>query len=165
VAAVGLRREAVDPAFGRWAKVYGGRWFLGATILQLGSGIWFLSVQPSRVRDALLGGNPEDSALLAVAVGFALLALAMLAPPSRISTVRLSLASGAIGVTVVLMVLLRQRVRTLWLEPYFRYDVLPVASQWGAILLFLVLLLAGISLVGWMLWRFFQKPAHVSSPN
>ena len=165
VAAVGLRREAVDPAFGRWAKVYGGRWFLGATILQLGSGIWFLSVQPSRVRDALLGGNPEDSVLLAVAVGFALLALAMLAPPSRISTVRLSLASGAIGLTVVLMVLLRQRIRTLWLEPYFRYDVLPVASQWGAILLFLVLLLAGISLVGWMLWRFFQKPARVSSPS
>ena len=163
VAAVGLRHETAEPAFGRWAKAYGGRWFAGATILQLGSGIWFLSVQPSRVRDALLGGNPGDTALLAAAVGFALVALALLASPSRISTVRFSLGCGAIGLTVVLMALLRQRVRTLWLAPHFRYEALPVASQWGAILLFLVLLLAGITLVGWMLWRFFQQPTRASS--
>ncbi|HSB82237.1 MAG TPA: hypothetical protein VLM91_25970, partial [Candidatus Methylomirabilis sp.] len=66
------------------------------------------------------------------------------------------------GLTVVLMVLLRQRVRTLWLLPHFRYEALPIASQWGAILLFLILLLIGISLVAWMLWRFFRQPSRGS---
>ena len=165
VAAMGLRHEGVDPAFGRWAKTYGGRWFAGATLLQFGSGVWFLSVQPPRVRDALLGGNPADSMLLLAAAGFALAALATLVPPSRMSRARLCLGSAAIGLTVVLMALLRQRVRTLWLEPHFRYETLPVASQWGAILVFLVLLLTGIGLVGWMLWRFFLPPARIAAPG
>ncbi|HSB81656.1 MAG TPA: hypothetical protein VLM91_22985 [Candidatus Methylomirabilis sp.] len=162
VAAVGLRHEEAEPAFGRWAKAYGGRWFVGATILQFGSGIWFLSVQPPRVRDALVGGSLEDSSLLLAGIGFALVAVVLLAFPSRISSLRFSLGSGAIGLTVVLMVLLRQRVRTLWLLPHFRYEALPIASQWGAILLFFFLLLIGISLVAWMLWRFFRQPARGS---
>jgi hypothetical protein len=162
VAWIGLRREGAEPAFGRWAAVYGTRWFIGATLMQLGSGIWFLLVQPSRVRDALLGGRLADSAHLAGAAVFALAALAILTPPRRISKVRLSLGTAAIGLTVLLMVLLRQRVRTLVLAPHFRYETLPVASQWGAILIFLVLLLCGIILVAWMLQRFFQQPSRAS---
>lgn len=163
VATVGLRRRAREPEFARWAVAHGGRWFLGATVLQMASGLWLLSSQPARVRDALLGGNSRDALLLAIAVGCALVALAVLTPPTRISGVRLGVGSVAIGVTVVLMVLLRQRVRTLWLEPHFRYEQLPVASQWGAIVLFLVLLAAGISLVGWMVWHFFRSPAKASA--
>jgi flagellar biogenesis protein FliO len=60
------------------------------------------------------------------------------------------------------MVILRQRVRTLSLAPFFRTEQLSVASQWGAILLFLVLLLAGVCLVGWMVWQFFRSPAKAS---
>ncbi|MBI2115073.1 MAG: hypothetical protein HYT85_08335 [candidate division NC10 bacterium] len=157
VAMIGLRRRAREPEFACWTVAHGGRWFLGATVLQMASGLWLLSSQPARVRDALLGGNSRDALLLAVAVGCALVALAVLAPPSRISAGRLVVGSAAIGVTVVLMVLLRQRVRTLWLEPYFRYEQLPVAPQWGAILVFLGLLAVGISLVGWMVWQFFWR--------
>lgn len=162
VAAIGVRVRSREPEFARWALAYGGRWFIGGTGLQMASGVWFLASQPARVRDALLGGNPRDALLLAVAVGCAVVALAAMAPPTRISAGRLGLGSGAIGITIVLMVVLRQRVRTLWLEPYFRYEQLPVASQWGAVLLFLGLLVAGISLVGWMVWRFFRPHAKTS---
>ncbi len=160
VAGVGVRRGGLDPEFARWARRYGGRWFLGATALQVGSGVWLLSTQPPRVRGALLGGNPGDSLLLVVAVGCALAAVAVLAPPQRVSPGRLRLGSLAIGVTVVLMVLLRQRVRSLWLEPFFRFDQIPVAPQWGAILLFLILLAAGVGLVGWMMRQFFGQTAR-----
>lgn len=162
VAAIGVRRAKVEPEFARWARAYGGRWFIGATVLQMGSGLWFLSHQPPRVRDAFLGGSPQDTLFLAAAVGCALVALAVLAPPTRISDGRLSLGSAAIGVTVVLMILLRQRVRGLWLAPHFRPEQLPMASQWGAILLFLALLVAGIGLVGWMVWQFLREPAGAS---
>jgi hypothetical protein len=162
VAAMGVRRGAREPTFGRWATGYGARWFIGGTVLQVASGIWFLASQPARVRSALLGASPQDTLLLAVAVGCALVALGVLVPPDRISAGRITIASAAIGVTVILMVILRQRVRTLWLEPAFRTEQLSVASQWGAILLFLFLFLAGVLLVGWMLWQFFRSPAKIS---
>lgn len=162
VAGIGLRFRRKEPAFGGWAASYGACWFLGATILQMGSGIWFLLAQPTRVRNPLLGESPVDTLLLAAAVGCAVVALAVLVPPGRISAGRLGLGSAAIGLTLVLMVLIRQRVRTFWLEPHFRYEQLPVASQWGAILLFAVILLAGVGCVGWMLRQFFRQPAGTS---
>jgi hypothetical protein len=161
VAAMGTRRGAREPEFARWAMGYGTRWFIGGTALQMASGIWFLASQPARIRSALLGSSPPDALLLAVAIACALVALGVLVPPDRISAGRISIASAAIGVTVILMVILRQRVRTMWLEPYFRTEQLSVASQWGAILLFLALFLAGVLLVGWMLWQFLRSPARI----
>lgn len=162
VAAMGVRRAARESTFARWATGYGARWFIGGTVLQMASGIWFLASQPARVRSALLWASPQDTLLLAVAVGCALVAVGALVPSDRISARRITLASAAIGVTVILMVILRQRVRTMGLEPYFRTEQPSVASQWGAILLFLVLFLAGVLLVGWMLWQFFRSPAKIS---
>ncbi len=159
VAAMGVRRRAREPEFARWAMGYGARWFIGGTLLQMGSGIWFIASQPARIRNALLGASPLDTLLLAVAIACALVAMGVLVPSDRISVGRLYLASAAIGVTVILMVILRQRIRTMWLDPFFRTEQLSVASQWGAILLFLILFLAGVLLVGWMLWQFFRSPS------
>ncbi len=159
VAAMGVRRRAREPEFARWAMGYGARWFIGGTLLQMGSGIWFIASQPARIRNALLGASPQDTLLLAVAIACALVAMGVLVPSDRISAGRLYLASAAIGVTVILMVILRQRIRTMWLDPFFRTEQLSVASQWGAILLFLILFLAGVLLVGWMLWQFFRSPS------
>jgi cytochrome b561 len=128
----------------------------------MGSGIWFLVSQPARIRNALLGGSLLDTVLLAGAIGCALVAMGLLVPLDRISAGRLYLASASIGVTVILMVILRQRVRTLSLAPFFRTEQLSVASQWGAILFFLVLLLAGVCLVGWMVWQFSRSPDKAS---
>jgi hypothetical protein len=162
VAGVAARRGGGEPEFARWAMGYGARWFIGATLLQMGSGIWFLVSQPARIRNALLGGSLLDTVLLAGAIGCALVAMGLLVPLDRISAGRLYLASASIGVTVILMVILRQRVRTLSLAPFFRTEQLSVASQWGAILFFLVLLLAGVCLVGWMVWQFSRSPDKAS---
>ncbi len=64
--------------------------------------------------------------------------------------------AGAIGLTVVLMIGIRHRVRMLWLEPAFSVDRLPASPQWGAIVLFAVLLLIGLGLVSWMLAEAFR---------
>jgi len=157
VAGVAAGRGGREPEFSRWGMGYGARWFIGATLLQMGSGIWFVARQPARIRNALLGASPQDTLLLAVAVGCALVAMGVLVPSDRISARRLYLASAAIGVTVILMAVLRQRIRTMWLDPYFRTEQLSVASQWGAILLFLILFLAGVLLVGWMVREFFRE--------
>jgi hypothetical protein len=53
-------------------------------------------------------------------------------------------------VVVVLMVLMRDVVRRATLVDAVHFDSMPVAPQWGAIVLFLVLLVAGLIAIGWM---------------
>lgn len=155
VAVMGLAYRRREEAFANWAGRYGVRWFGGATAAQAIVGPWFLLAQPARVRSAFLGESAPDSALLGAAILLAIVALAVLGGGEGLTPARFAAGAGAAAGTVALMVLVRQRVRTLWLEPAFSVDRLPVAPQWGAILLFAAMLLAGLGLVGWMLAQYF----------
>jgi hypothetical protein len=154
VAGLGLAQRARDAEFAAWAGRWGVRWFAGATAAQALVGPWFLLAQPARARAAFLGASAPDAALLGAAILLAMVALAILGGGERLAPGRFAAGAGAAAATVVLMVLVRQRVRTLWLEPAFSVDRLPASPQWGAILLFAALLLAGLGLVGWMLAQF-----------
>ena len=155
VAGLGVARRRQDPDFGAWAGRYGARWFAGATAAQAIVGPLFLLAQPARVRSAFLGESAADATLLGAALLLAVVALVLVGGGEGITPARLGAGACAIGGTVALMIVIRQRVRTLWLEPAFSVDRLPASPQWGAILLFAVLLLAGLGLVGWMLAQFF----------
>ena len=154
VGGLGLARRGRDADFAAWAGRYGVRWFAGATAAQALVGPWFLLAQPERVRAAFLGASAPDAALLGGAILLAVAALAILGGGEGLAPPRFAAGAGAAGATVILMVVVRQRVRTLWLEPAFAVDRLPASPQWGAILLFAVLLLAALGLVGWMLSQF-----------
>ena len=162
VAAVGVAHRRRDPAFAAWAGRYGARWFAGATAGQAVIGPWFLLAQPARVRGAFLGESGPDAALLGVAILLAVVALAIIGTGEGLTVARFAAGAGALGGTVALMVVVRHRVRTLWLEPHFSVDRLPASPQWGAILLFAVLLLAGLALVAWMLAQFFGSRANTN---
>ena len=159
VAGLGLAQRGRDAEFAAWAGRYGVRWFAGATAAQALVGPWFLLAQPGRVRAAFLGASAPDAALLGVAILFALVALAILGGGEGLVPPGFAAGVGAVGVTVILMVVIRQRVRTLWLEPAFSVDRLAASPQWGAILLFAALLLAGLALVGWMLAQYLRPRA------
>jgi len=154
VALVAWVRGTRGEEFSEWASRYGVGWFIWATLLEGASGVLFLLTQPARVLESLLGGTTRDAVALGLAIACAALALLAVALFERPSGPRLAFSAGAIGVTVILMIFLRQRVRTLTLAPYFRYDALQVQPQWGAIALFGLLLVAGLGLVGWMVWTF-----------
>ena len=155
VAVMGLAYRRRDGSFAAWAGRYGVRWFGAATAAQAIVGPWFLLAQPARVRSAFLGESAPDSALLGAAILLAVVALAILGGGDRLTPRTFAAGASAATGTVALMVLVRHRVRTLWLEPVFSVDRLPAAPQWGAILLFAALLLAGLVLVGWMLAQYF----------
>ncbi len=165
VAGLGLARRRREPHFAAWAGRYGARWFAGATAAQALIGPWFLLLQPPRVRTAFLGGSATDSALLGAAILLAVVAVALLGGGDRLTPATFAAGAGAIGGTVVLMIFIRHRVRTLWLEPAFSVDRLPASPQWGAIILFAVLLVVGLGLVGWMLAQFLgARPAGREEP-
>ena len=158
VALVAWARRRAAPSFAGWATRYGARWFVWGTLLQAGSGVLFLLGQPARVRESLLGATARDAVALGLAVVCAALAVLLLALAQQPTGPRLFFSAATIGITVLLMVFLRQRVRTLALAPHFRYDALAVQPQWGAIVLFALLLVAGLVLVGWMVWKFGRSP-------
>jgi hypothetical protein len=146
VACLGAGRRRHDAALGGAVRALGVRLFLGATLVQFAAGAWFLYALPPAVRDVFLGGRAGHTSLLATSVLMAVLAL--LVTPR-------SLAGGTTltAFTLCGMVVIRQRVRALMLEPAFVAGGLPVRPQWGALALFALVLAAGIVVVTWMVVR------------
>jgi hypothetical protein len=136
-----------------WMKDLGAKLFLGGTLVQMATGLWFLFALEPRVRDAFLGGNAGDTALLWGAVAATVVAMLVV----RKNPV---LAAVATTVTLAGMSIARQRERTITLEPYFRTESLAVAPQTVLFLIFATLLVLGLALVGWMLWKFFTAPVR-----
>jgi hypothetical protein len=142
---VGRLRKRSDPSVGRWITAFGARLFILATLVQLAVGVWFLFSLPHVVRDVVLSGGPELM-LLATGIGFALLAMLVVGRS-------VVLAAVPLVVTIVDMVIVRHQVRRLTLVPYFSVDSLAISAQTGVFILFALLLVAGLAVVAWMVWR------------
>jgi len=134
-----------------WARRYGVTWFMGGTLVQFLVGLWFLFGLPVDIRQALVSEKPAVG-LLFLGIFLALLAL-LTAPKSLLAS------SVAILGTLSVMAIWRHFVRLAYLRPYFDPHSLPVKGQWVVFSIFVVLLLAGIAIVGWMLHVFYRPPA------
>lgn len=148
------RQEA--PELAAWARRYGTRWFMGGTGVQFLVGVWFLFSLPPEIRNPFLGADRLATAILAVAVLLAV--LAMVAAPKSLAASALAIAG-----TISLMAVVRHLVRIARLRPYFDPRTLPVEGQWTVFAIFAVLLVAGLATVGWMLYQFFRPAVSRAS--
>lgn len=148
LALIGAKSKAESAA---WMKDLGAKLFLGGTLVQMATGLWFLFALEPRVRDSFLGGNTGDTLLLWGAVAATVMAMLLVRKNPVLATV-------ATAVTLAGMSIARQRERTITLEPYFRTESLAIAPQTVLFLIFATLLVLGLALVGWMLWKFFTAP-------
>lgn len=153
---LGVRRRRSDPDFGQWAIRLGTRWFVGATLAQLLVGPWFLLSLPEPVRRPFLGDRMTESSLLALGIGLGILAILLVLGR------RPRGAALALGVTLALMAVVRDRVRAGYLAPYFSPQVLQVEPQTAAAVVFFLVLALGLATVGWMVSRFFRSAGHLS---
>jgi hypothetical protein len=147
IAWIARLHRRLDPRVAAWMGQRGARLFGAATLVQFVVGIAFFFALPVPVREVFEAGVTPDAILLVVGVAFALAAVVV---------VRRSLlvASCATLVAVIDMAVVRHRVRALLLEPYFQPESVPVVPQTAAFVLFAVLLVAGLAVVGWMVWKF-----------
>lgn len=136
-----------DPQWAEEAVRYGARWFVVATILQFAVGLWFLVKLPQGVMMSFLGVSALDTILLWAGVTLAVVAL-LLVQRSAL------LATGAVTLTIVLMAIVRHRIRQMFLGEHLNVNVLPVNPQWTMFAIFVVLLVIGLGVVGWMVWQF-----------
>jgi hypothetical protein len=151
-AVYGAVRRSRDPELGEWAIRRGTTVFAVATAVNVFVGMLFLLALPRSVLVRLVGGDTRAMAVLAVgillaitAAGTALLALGVKnAVPVTWAQV------GLLAATLVVMVLLRDQVRTIALRDAAFEQTARVAIQWGPLAAFVVLLAAAVATIGWM---------------
>jgi cytochrome bd-type quinol oxidase subunit 1 len=160
IAYAAFMRNKTEQAYWTWAMRYGALWFIGPTLLQLAVGPIFLVVLPTDIRDQFIGDNLGRTHLLFVGVGIAILGLVAMAATLRLRNPLWPGLTGAVLVipTVSLMSVVRHVVRDQYLKPEFTTSALEVDSQAVMIVLFFVLLVAGVGVIGYMLRAVLQAP-------
>ncbi len=157
LAEYGMLRFKKDREYGRWLVRRASVVFAGTTVLQFLIGMWFLMALPKDVamvffRDGL-GVSIFAVALLATLAGTILLLTGGTAKePSPL----IHAAFGMVLVTVALMVVMRDMVRTASLDPYFQLSRLQVSPQTGVIIVFLLTFAGGLATLVWMLRKVAQ---------
>jgi hypothetical protein len=148
----GVSRRASRPELAAWAIRRGTTVFGVATAANVFAGTLFLLAQPKPILIRLVGGDTWAMGLLALGIllaiataGLALLALGV-KDPVRATWGQL----GLLLATLVVMVLLRDQVRAIALRDAGFEHPTWVATQWGPLAVFVVLLLVAVGTIAWM---------------
>lgn len=165
--AYGLWVRRSEPDFGDWCLRQGARWFLIPTALQMAIGPIFLLTQPAFARDEFLAADLLETGVLWGGVASALIAgaLVLWALRARAPTVPGAAAVGFVVVSVGLMSVARHLLRAARTSPHLDVNALPSETQVGAVIIFFVVLVAGLGTVGYMLWLLRRgRPGLAGSP-
>ena len=127
---------------------FGVRAALIATVLQLVDGFWLLLMLPEDVLKAFMRGGPATMLPLTVGILAGVMLLVVLAqisdPLAQPTKVRRT-AELIVG-AMVFMVVTRHQLRALYLAPNRATEQQVVATQWGALVLFLVVFVVCVAL-------------------
>jgi hypothetical protein len=119
--------------------------FAWSTLAQMGVGGWFLMALPAEATRAFMGRNLVATVVLTLgilaAVGAVVSALRGKPRPAVVQII----------FTLVAMVFSRHQLRALYLEAHFKPESLTVAPQYSMLILFLVVLVAGLAAVAYMI--------------
>ncbi len=140
---------------------YAWRWVVWSIVLEVVDGFVLLFVLPTPVLSGLMQGGPLSLGLVLAAV---LLALGLVVMVVRVSDPTASAGTvggllGAMVLTIAVMAILRDTVRSLYLEPFTSQFERVTAPQWGNFVIFAVLLVVGLATVGYMVRRVLASPA------
>ncbi len=139
--------------YGRWLLARGSQWFVAPTVLNYIIGMWFLMALPKPVLIDLFTGSTLSAGLIGFGMLLPLAAImhVVLAARTEKTLVHARLGVAATLLTLVVMVVLRQLIRTSYVSSFVHLNDLPMRSQWSVIGLFLVLFVAGLATVYAML--------------
>ncbi len=152
LAFVGWLRRKSDEGFASWAVRTGLSWFAWTTAANVVLGTWYALALPRPTLARIAGADPWAASLLALGsmLGLALVAIAVLGLSGKDPARAVLPLVGHLGVTLVLMVLLREEVRRSALLPAGFAHHGWVEPQWSAIAAFGVCLAVAIGTIWWM---------------
>ena len=127
-------------------------------LLQVIVGPLFLFSLPAVIRDSFLWQSPLAMLLLALGILLALIGLGLvfLASVAENPAIKSYLGIGCLVLTLVFMSLVRHLLREAYITPHFQVGELPVVSQISVFVLFFILLLVGLGVIGYMVWKVVQ---------
>ncbi len=121
-------------------------WFTRGLAVEIVLGAWFFFALPREIYTQFLGGDPLATTYAAFGIAGALSSLWL----GHLKRVWYAVCSAS--VTLVMMVMMRDALRTLSLEPYFTLSDLPVPNpQYTPMIFFVCALVGGIALIVYML--------------
>lgn len=144
-ALLGRVRTKMDPAVRSAAERIGMKVFTALTGMSILAGFLFLGTLPRPLLRLFMGG--DQVATVVFGLGLILSLVAVVAGACR----KVWLCIGLVVPLMYLMSYLRDVVRTAYLQPYFRPELLTVVPQYGALAMFLAALLAGIIAMTWLI--------------
>jgi len=166
VAFRGILRRKKDPEYARFEIRLGGKVFMYATMAQFAAGIWLLVALPRDQRLLFMGDGLTATIFLGIGIVGGIVAIVTISNALHRPDSASGLYAG-IGITalvIIVMAISRDILRDSYLKPYL--EEMPVQTQWGVFLLFLVLFLGGLLLWLLMMRRYpFSGAAEVRHPD
>lgn len=141
-----IRRPAAtqdEETYRRWAAGVGLRWARWMTVIELGIGVWFLVTLPQIVLRDVMGKSPYAMVTLLLGILFSIvLVIILFAIQDPIQEKKkVAGAFHTFLVVIIVMVLLRDAVRGVYLAGLFDPSQLVVESQWLVVSLYIVFLI------------------------
>ena len=165
VAIAGYIKRKEDEALSAWMVRQGAMWFIGATMLNLLFGVWWLAALPAPTVLLFMGRDLMATLWMSVGIVAALAALGHMIPTVMTKDPRSLLFGGAGSLVVALfcMVMVRDTARRAELAAAGLRPATWVEPQWGAIAVFAVLLVTAIAAVGWMARTYHRASGHLAN--
>jgi hypothetical protein len=149
---IACHRVKKEPEYGDWLLRRWSLLFAAASGVEILLGLWFLLALPRSVALYLMSSGLGATVFgLGMLGGLAAMMLILVGAQTRRPAPFVHAGFGLTILTVALMVMLRQLVRTAYLHPYAQPELLATAPQTGIILLFFVLFVLGLATVGYIL--------------
>jgi len=123
-----------------------------ACFLTLPSFIFYMRILPHNIRNVFLAGDPVWT-IVSIFCFFGIIITGYLALRKRLMP-----ASVVMGINLIIFVIMRGKVRSLFLDPFSeKFSAIAANTQYPIMVLFLVTLLAGLALVAWMLRKTYME--------
>lgn len=153
----GVLRLKKDPEFGTWLVRRSSVVFAGTTVLQFLIGMAFLMTLPKNVASIFFSDALGVSIFaLALVTTLAATIMLLIGGTAKKPGPLVHAGFGMVIITVALMVVMRDMVRTAYLQPYFQISRLQVSPQVGIIVVFLLTFIGGLATLVWMLRKVAQ---------
>lgn len=169
IGSYGLYFVKREPAYGEWLIKMSSRIFLGVTVANIVSGVWFLLSLPGAMVQNLMGKDLLGTIAFASSMVLVLLSLILISVASS-SAKPLPFTAGMVStlLLVLSMGLVRHCLRGYYLHPYFTPESVRINTQWDLLIPFLIGAVALIWYLTWLtklVWSAYNKPNTVEVPN
>lgn len=146
----GLYLKRKEEEFGTWLIKTGSRIYLGATILQVPVGLWFLKAIPAQFFPYFVGGDPIATTAFVASIAITLVAIATSAIASAAGNKSAFFASLVCNALVILtMIVTRHQLRSFYLDKVLAPDKIAIQTQWDLLAVFLI---STVGLILYLVW-------------